>query len=115
MEDGEDVVFVEGTFRDVLIKVRDMVHTGYELISHPLFASSRMMFSPYRTVVLGSKRDVSPQIECQIIEDSIISYDKLTARRNPQPEHNGDYAKVDLSLYEATLEEISMLRNSHTV
>ena len=55
LKDEEHVLFVEGAFRDVLVTVRDMVYRGYELITHPLFASSRMMFSPYRTVILGNE------------------------------------------------------------
>ena len=97
------------------MKVRDMVYRGYELVSHPLFASSRMMFSPYRTVILGKKRSASPQIECQIAEDSIISFDKITARRNYQPEHNGDYAVMDKRLYLSALDEISLLASSQAI
>ena len=115
LRDEEHVLFVEGTFRDVLVTVRDMVYRGYELVSHPLFASSRMMFSPYRSVILGNKRASSPQIECQIAEDSIISYDKLTARRNYQPEHNGDYAEMDKRLYLSALDEVSLLTSSKAI
>ena len=57
--DKEGAIPVDGTFRDVLVKVRDMVHAGYELISHPLFASSRMMFSPYRTILMGGKLELT--------------------------------------------------------
>jgi hypothetical protein len=115
LKDEEDVLFVEGTFRDVLVKVRDMVHSGHKLVTHPLFASSRMMFSPFRTVIVGKEQDgVSPE-ECQIAEESIISYDNLTARRKRQPEHDGDYAEMDRLLYLASLEEIEMLNSSHVI
>ncbi|MBR3718862.1 MAG: GrdX protein, partial [Firmicutes bacterium] len=30
-----DVRFVDGTYRDVLIKARDLVHQGHRLLSHP--------------------------------------------------------------------------------
>jgi hypothetical protein len=30
----KDIIFVNGTFLDVLINVRDLVHKGHELISH---------------------------------------------------------------------------------
>ena len=84
------MLFVEGTFRDVLVKVRDMVYSGHKLVTHPLFASSRMMFSPFRTVIVGDEPgEVSPE-ECQIAEESIISYENLTARRRRQPEHDND-------------------------
>lgn len=115
LEESEQALFVEGTFRDVLVKVRDMVYRGYELVSHPLFASSRMMFSPYRTVILGKRREVPAQEECRIAEDSIIAFDKATARRNPQPEHDGDYAVMDRRLYLAALDEISLLASSHAI
>ena len=115
MKDDENVLFVEGTFRDVLVTVRDMVYQGYELISHPLFASSRMLFSPYRTVILGQMQNLPVPEQCQIAEDSIISFDKITAHRNYQPEHNGDYAEVDRCLHEAALEEISPLMSSHAI
>ncbi|MGN0262135.1 MAG: GrdX family protein [Eggerthellaceae bacterium] len=108
--DKEGAIPVDGTFRDVLVKVRDMVHAGYELISHPLFASSRMMFSPYRTILMGGKMD-APRVEfIEIIENSIMSYDNAMARRRRQPEHDDDYAYVDESLFYSALEEIERLR-----
>lgn len=115
LKDEENVLFVEGTFKDVLVKVRDMVYSGNKLITHPLFASSRMNFSPFRTVLVGDKPDcVSPE-ECQIVEDSIILYDNLTARRRRQPEHDDDYADMDRRLYEAALEEVEVLVSSHVI
>ena len=108
--DKEGAIPVDGPFRDVLVKVRDMVHAGYELISHPLFASSRMMFSPYRTILMGGKLD-APRVEfIEIIENSILSYDNAMARRRRQPEHDDDYAYVDESLFYSALEEIERLR-----
>lgn len=115
LKDEEHSLFVEGTFRDVLVTVRDMVYRGYELITHPLFASSRMMFSPYRTVILGNERDAISQDECKIAEDSIISLDKFTANRKPPSDHDADYADVDYRLYQAALDEIAMLRGSQRI
>lgn len=108
---GEDgAVFVDGTFRDVLVKVRDMVYEGYELVSHPLFASSRMMFSPFRTVIVGEKQARPSSFECQVIEDAIATYDVATAHRNRQPQHDNDYAYLDYSLYQSSLEEIPYVK-----
>ncbi len=33
----EDLYYVEGSYEDVLVKVRDLVYEGVELISHPLW------------------------------------------------------------------------------
>ena len=54
--DFENMIFVEGSYEDVLIKVRDLVYEGVELISHPLTASMRMLYSPYRSIILGNKK-----------------------------------------------------------
>ena len=115
MRNEDNVLFVEGMFRDVLVQVRDMVYSGYKLVSHPLFASSRMMFSPYRTVIVGEMQEKPSAFECQVIEDSIITYDTSVAHRNRQPEHDGDYAVLDRELYRATLEEIELLNSSHAI
>lgn len=105
LKDEQDALFVEGTFRDVLVTVRDKVYEGYELVSHPLFASSRMMFSPFRSVIVGKREEQVSQTACEIAENAIITYDKATARRRRQPEHDDDYAWVDRSLYLSALEE----------
>jgi hypothetical protein len=110
MKDEENVLFVEGTFRDVLVKVRDMVYEGYEMISHPLFASGRMMFSPVRTVIMGDEKGKLSEFECRVIEEAISMYDVAVEHRNRQPQHDMDYAYLDRSLYLASLDELAYLR-----
>lgn len=109
MREEEGVLFVEGTFRDVLVKVRDMVYEGHSLVSHPLFASARMMFSPFRTVIVGGEKERLSEFECQVIEDAISLYDTATEHRNRQPQHDNDYAYLDHSLYLSSLEELNCL------
>jgi hypothetical protein len=42
----ENVIFIEGTVEDVLVKTRNLVQIGNSLITHPLPASIRMMYTP---------------------------------------------------------------------
>lgn len=109
MAEEENVIFVHGTFRDVLVKVRDMVYEGHDLVSHPLFASARMMFSPFRTIIVGDEIGKPSEFHCKTIEDSIATYDLATAHRNRQPQHDDDYAYLDRSLYLSSLEELPYL------
>ena len=105
------MLFIDGTFRDVLIKVRDMVYSGYELLTHPLFASLGMMFSPYRSVILGEKLERPSEEHSIMAENAVITYDQATAMRNPKPaEFNDDYAFMDRSLYLSALEELETIR-----
>lgn len=110
MEGEKDVLFIQGTFRDVLVKVRDMVYSGYELLTHPLFASLGMMFSPYRTVILGEKLERPSEEMCLMAENSLQSYEQATAMRNAKDQYNQDYAFLDKSLYESALEELASIR-----
>ena len=105
MKCEEGALFVDGSFRDVLVKVRDMVFEGHELITHPLFASLGMMFSPYRSVVLGDTAGLASTLEMEMVENSIATYDQATEGRVHFPEYDKDYAWMDRSLYLSAMED----------
>lgn len=104
-ETKENVLFVDGSSEETLIKVRDLVHEGYELISHPLAASLRMMFSPFRSVILGKKSEQMDAFSVEIIEDSIIKYKRHMDFRKRDTANSDDYKMIDLILLEAALQE----------
>lgn len=102
---NENVFFIEGSFEDVLVKVRDLIHSGYQLISHPLGASLRMMFSPYRSIIVGNKTVKLNDQYVEVIENSIQNYKKHMCVRNPDIENSKDYALIDNELLKSALEE----------
>ncbi|OLN32058.1 GrdX family protein [Desulfosporosinus metallidurans] len=106
-EKKDNVLFVDGSAEETLIKVRDLVHQGYELISHPLAASLRMMFSPFRSVILGKKSEKMDVFSTEIIEDSIIKYKMHMDFRKRDTANDDDYQMIDLILLEAALHEQS--------
>ena len=107
----DNVIFIEGGFLDVLIKVRDLVYTGHELINHPLGASIRMMFSPYRSVMVGDKTSTNNQYFMEIIENSIINYKKHMEVRLVDNNNNEDYATIDKDLLMSAIRENKMIKN----
>jgi hypothetical protein len=104
----ENLLFVAGSAEETLVKVRDLVHAGYELISHPLAASLRLLFSPFRSVILGRKLTKVDACSVRIIEDSIIKYKQHLEFRKPDTIHAADYKMMDLILLEAALAEQPM-------
>jgi len=104
-EEHDHVLFVEGSVEEILTKVRDFVHEGYELISHPLPASLRMMFSPYRSVILGQKLEKVDFLSAEIIEDSIIKYKSHMDVRKTDTINGDDYKMIDQLLLESALQE----------
>lgn len=100
----ENVYFVDGDFQEVMVKVRDMVHQGYDLISHPLGASIRIAFSPFRSIIIGQRNNKINPIHVEIIENSIISLKNLTKGRVADRKNDDDYSLVDRELLISTLE-----------
>ena len=107
----DNVIFIEGGFLDVLIKVRDLVYTGHELINHPLGASIRMMFSPYRSIIVGDKTSTNNQYFMETIENSIINYKKHMEVRLVDNNNNEDYAIIDKDLLMSAIRENKMIKN----
>lgn len=104
-------VFVDGDFRDVLLKVRDLVFEGYELETHPLFASIRMMFSPVRTVILKDEPHAPNEnlASSNTITQAIELYDNTMGNRRPDMVHKDDYAMIDHELFLSALQELNKL------
>lgn len=101
----DNVLFIEGSFEDVLIKTRDLVHSGHKLINHPLGASIRMFYSPYRSIIIGKKEKNIDPIYTETIENSIENYKKHMEVRSPDIKNSEDYALIDSELLISALEE----------
>ncbi len=102
-----DVERVEGDFRDVLIKVRDLIHIGYSLCVHPLPASIRMLYSPYRSIVVSDgDKNINTTDSNLIIEQSIEKYDLTMGIRTPDYKNGDDYKLLDLSLTQSSINEL---------
>jgi hypothetical protein len=104
------VELVDGSFEDVLIKVRDLVYQGHQLISHPIGASMRMLFSPYRSVLVGVERTQIKEVYSLTIESSIDTFRRSTANRNVDYVNADDYARIDLELLKEAIKEHGIIQ-----
>lgn len=109
----KNLCFLEGSYEDVLIKVRDLVYEGVELVSHPLGASMRMLFSPYRSIVVGRKNESIDFFHVETIENSIINYRKNLEHRKVDWVHADDYALIDNELLKSTLKDLEINFNKN--
>jgi len=106
----ENVIFVEGTVGDVLVKTRNLVQTGNSLITHPLPASIRMMYTPYRSIILGKATEGEDRfLQLQIAEESITKYKRIIEYRNVDYRNKIDYEKLDEILLINALHEIKIM------
>ncbi|MFX0549784.1 GrdX family protein [Hathewaya histolytica] len=106
-EKNNNVYFVEGSMEELLIKVRDLIHKDFELVTHPLGASLRMIFSPYRSVILKKNQGRSNYFHIELIENSIEKYRNHMEVRNEDKKNAKDYALIDSTLLESAFSEIN--------
>jgi hypothetical protein len=75
---NNEVVFVEGSLLDVLRRVRDYVHLGHKLLTHPLMGSIKPNQTPYKTVAISSNSASSVDLDSlMFIENSLETAERL--------------------------------------
>lgn len=106
-ENYSNVLFIEGSVKDVLISTRNSLHEGGKLLTHPLGASLRMLLSPYRSIVVSLEKSNIDLNHLDIIESSIIKYNQHMEVRKEDSTHEKDYSIIDLTLLDSACEELS--------
>lgn len=101
-----EIVTVDGEFRDVLVKARDMIHAGHKLLVSPLPASIRMFYSPVRSVVVSHSSGEMDLDSVSMIENAINLYDKSMGTRNVDYVNQSDYEVLDYELLQSALAEL---------
>ncbi len=106
--DTVGVEFLEdGSYLDVLLRVRDRIHSGWHLLSHPQASNLKPNQCPYKTVLI-SDRIVADEVEKEIqyIEMAIAGVEKLTRGMEPPKWREKvlpDFMTVDLDVVESAL------------
>jgi hypothetical protein len=110
-ENYEKNVFIEYYEVDLLSlleKVRDKIHLGYRLLTHPLSGSVKPNETPYKTIII-SKEDKLDNDSLVMIENSILTTKKLlSCKKTPnwQQKILEDFQVVDLSLIQGAIEQL---------
>jgi hypothetical protein len=72
------VILIEGTMMDILKKVRDNIHEGHKLLTHPLMSSIKPNETPYRTICISKEKLSEVDLQSlSIIEESIMTTEKF--------------------------------------
>lgn len=94
---------------EILEVVRDKIHLGHELLSHPLAGSIKPNETPYRTVIISKEKKQLDMRSLTLIESAIATTRKFINNR-PTPDWNNvalfDFQTVDLSLIENVLNNV---------
>lgn len=108
---NHEILFVKGGYRDVLVMVRDLVHKGHLLETHPLMGSLKPNETPYRSVLVSDASMNRTDVDSvMIIENGVSVFDKFAkSPRGDRGEQSTekvkeDFMEIDLSLIKSALE-----------
>lgn len=96
------VQFIKGTSLEVLLSLRDAVHLGGKLLTHPLYGNLRPYQQPFRTVLAEDIKGKCDFESLSLLENAIDVYqsciDRLVKPLDLSGELRADYEFVDFEL-----------------
>ncbi|MBK5253818.1 MAG: GrdX family protein [Peptostreptococcaceae bacterium] len=105
------VIFVEGNYGQVLIKVRDQVHLGCHILNHPLYGSVKPNETPFRSVAVEEGKELDLE-SVDIIEYALLTYKKYMEnaekiKQDKYPDEiTDDFRMIDLDLFSNAMDGI---------
>jgi len=98
------VDFLETDISGVFLHVRDLIHKGHKLLTHPLTGSVKPNETLYKSVLVTELPDKTDFMSVGIIEDSIQTVVKFSPK-SITDEFKIDMQTVDLSLIRSALDK----------
>ncbi len=106
------LIWVDGVYEDVLLAVRNRVHEGYQLLTHPLAGSVKPYETPYRTILVSAAPGTLHMASLSILEQAftLLSSFKgkdgsLQSLRTYREEDLPDLQLVDYGLMKAAINQ----------
>ena len=107
LDEEHEVDYSEISYEDVLVKVRDRIHEGHLLLSHPLSGSVKPNETPYKSVMISRKAGKLDERSLSIIEGAIRSCAKFEFKsekyREFMPETFKDFQLIDWTLLQSAI------------
>lgn len=99
----------QNSYQNVLLAVRDHIHQGSRLLSHPQAGSVKPYETPYRSVLISVEQAELDFNSLQQIENAIERFDALTSCKQlrdwPQRVLD-DFQLIDFSLVKTGMESL---------
>ena len=103
-----EIWYHDASLREVLVIVRDHIHLGYELLTHPMSGSIKPNETPYKTIFITKNKNKVSTDSLDLIEGAIMTCDKFGGKLINYKGKVEDFQLVDLSLAESALPQLQM-------
>ncbi len=103
------VEFLKDTYLEVLLSVRNRIHEGHTLLTHPLSGSVKPNETPYKSIIISKDRHDLDFKSLMIIEDSINTAKKFIGIKNVDKwcdEILEDFMEIDCRLIDSGIESM---------
>lgn len=102
--DTHNVDYRDVTYEELLKVVRDRIHEGHQLLSHPLSGSVKPKETPYKSVMVSEAVGTMDMKSLSLIEYALQTCEKFVDRTGDYgPEVYKDFQLIDCSLLESGL------------
>ena len=105
-----EVVYLEDyKYLDILYYVRDKIHEGHELLTHPLSGSIKPNETPYKSIIISKNKGQLDSQGLIIVENSILTAKEfMNNKSTPNWTESvlDDFRVIDLSLMENVIEKL---------
>jgi len=107
----EEIVFLDTEdIMEIFRCVRDYIHKGHKLLTHPLSGSVKPVETPFKSIAIDAEAKTMDVESLLIIEDAIIMAKNFTRERGYAqipPEILEDFRTIDFGLIKSGLEGIN--------
>lgn len=109
--DSYNIDFVDGGILDVMEKLRDMIHKGSKLLTHPLSGSVKPGQTPYKSVMIHVVEGNVDADSLLMIEDAIDNCKKFVKRVDEFREGTDEDKRfIDFTLISSGIESFEALK-----
>lgn len=96
------VEYAPVSYEEILKMARDRVYQGYKLLSHPLSGSVKPKETPYKSIMVSTRKEEVEAQSVRIIEEAVMACGKFTDRRDSYgPDVRKDFQMIDWTLLES--------------
>lgn len=100
----------EYTYLEILEFVRNRIHEGHRLLTHPLSGSIKPNETPFKSIVIGKKKGNLDFDGLSIVEESIVSAQKfIRGKATPlwTEKVKADFKLIDCSIITSAIKSMS--------
>lgn len=96
------IIYREISYEEILKEVRDRIHEGHTLLSHPLSGSVKPNETPYKSIMISERKGEVDEGSVKMIENAIQACRKFIFKSDLYEESvYGDFQLIDWSLLES--------------